>query len=160
MRELLENPQVHRTALVLWIGFIFFSSTAVAGRWATDLYNAVFTGFDASGSTDTGFLAQKLFHVFLFVGLSWLLSSITVGKKARQILICGAWCLTIGILSEGIQLFTSTRAPSLLDVMLNGFSGALSSFLWVRSERRGGWISGRFTDQRRGSRRGSGGATS
>ena len=132
MRELLENPRVRRTLLALWVGLILFSSTAVAGRWATDLYNAVFTGFDASGSTDVRFLAQKLFHVFMFVGLSRLLSSITVGKKARQILICGAWCFTIGILSEGMQLFVSTREPSLLDVMLNGCSGTLSSFLWVR----------------------------
>ena len=132
MTRLLENPRVWRTVLALWVGFIFFSSTGVAGRWATDLYNAVFTGFDAPGSTEMRFLAQKLFHVFLFVGLSWLLSSITVGKKARQILICGAWCFTIGILSEGMQLFISTREPSLLDVMLNGCSGALSSFLWVR----------------------------
>ena len=132
MRELLEDPRVWRTVLVLWVGFIFFSSTAVAGRWATDLYNAVFTGFDASGSTDVRFLAQKLFHVFMFVGLSRLLSSITVGKKGRQILICGAWCFTIGILSEGVQLFVSSREPSLLDVMLNGCSGTLSSFLWVR----------------------------
>ncbi len=132
MRELLENPRVRRTVLALWVGFIFFSSTAVAGRWANDLYNTVFAGFDASGSTDMRFLAQKLFHVFLFVGLSWLLSSITAGKKATQILICGAWCFTIGILSEGLQLFASTREPSLLDVMLNGFTGVLSSFLWVR----------------------------
>ncbi len=132
MRELLENPRVRRTVLALWVGFIFFSSTAVAGRWATDLYNAVFTGFDASGSTDVRFLVQKLFHVLMFVGLSRLLCSITVGKKGRQILMCGAWCFTIGILSEGMQLFVSTREPSLLDVMLNGFSGVLSSFLWVR----------------------------
>jgi len=132
MRELLENPRVRRTVLVLWIGLIFFSSTAVAGHWATDLYNAVLVGFDASGATDMPSLAPKLFHVFMFVGLSRLLSSITVGEKARQILICGAWCFTIGILGEGIQLFVSTRAPSLLDVMLNGCSGALSSFLWVR----------------------------
>ena len=132
MRELLENPRVRGTVLALWVGLILFSSTAVAGRWANDLYNAVFTGFDASGSTDVRFLAQKLFHVFLFVGLSWLLSSITAGKKARQVLICGAWCFTIGILSEGVQLFVSTREPSLLDVMLNGCSGTLSSFLWVR----------------------------
>ena len=132
MRELLENPRVRRTVLVLWVGFIFFSSTDVAGRWATDLYSGVFAGFDVSGSTDMRFLAQKLFHVFMFVGLSWLLSSITAGKRARQILICGAWCFTIGILSEGMQLFVSTREPSLLDVMLNGFSGVLSSFLWVR----------------------------
>ena len=132
MRELLENPRVWRTVLVLWVGFIFFSSTAVAGRWATDLYNAVFASLDVSGSTDVQFLAQKLFHVFMFVGLSRLLSSITVGKKGRQILICGAWCFTIGILSEGVQLLVSTREPSLLDVMLNGCSGTLSSFLWVR----------------------------
>ena len=132
MRELLENLGVWRTVLVLWVGFIFFSSTAVAGRWATDLYNAVFAGFDASGSTEMRFLAQKLSHVFMFVGLSGLLSSITAGNKARQILICGAWCFTIGILSEGMQLFVSSREPSLLDVMLNGCSGALSSFLWVR----------------------------
>ena len=132
MRELLENPRVRRTVLALWVGFIFFSSTAVAGRWATDLYSGVFAGFDASGSTDMRFLAQKLFHVFMFVGLSRLLSSITVGKKGRQILMCGACCFTIGILSEGVQLFVSTRAPSLLDVMLNGCSGTLSSFLWVR----------------------------
>ena len=132
MRELLENPRVRRTVLALWVGFIFFSSTDVAGRWATDLYNAVFAGFDASGSTDMRLLAQKLFHVSLFVGLSWLLSSITAGKKASQILMCGAWCFTIGILSEGVQLFVSTREPSWLDAMLNGCSGTLSSFLWVR----------------------------
>ena len=132
MRELLEKPRVRRTVLALWAGLIFFSSTDVAGRWLTDLYSGVFASFDLSASTEMRFPAQKLFHVLMFVGLSRLLSSITAGKKGEQILMCGAWCFTIGILSEGMQLFFSTREPSLLDVMLNGSSGTLSSFLWVR----------------------------
>ena len=132
MSELLEKPGVRRTVLALWVGLIFFSSTDVAGRWLTDFYSGVFASSGVSGSTETQFLAQKLFHVLMFVGLSCLLSSVTTGQKGRQILMCGAWCFTIGILSEGMQIFFSTRAPGLLDVMLNGCSGTLSSFLWIR----------------------------
>ena len=111
---------------------ILFSSTETAIRWAYALYDAVLGPFDGSGGIEMRFLAQKVFHVFLFVILSWLFSAFPVAGRARRILICALGCVTVGILSEGLQLLVSSREATLTDAMINGLSGALSAFFWVR----------------------------
>ena len=127
------RPLPNRIALAIpWTGLILLSSTETAIGWAYWLYDSIFGAFEGGGGIDDRFLAQKLYHVCLFVVLAWLLAAIPVAGRVRRLSICILACVAVGIVSEAIQLFVSGRQPTLSDAMLNGLTGVLFSFLWVR----------------------------
>lgn len=132
MPTLLRAPRVHVVMVVVWVGLIFLCSTEPAMRWAYGLYDALLGVAAVGGSAEVRLVVQKLFHVFLFVVLSWLLAALPAATKTRRILICALGCVTVGALSEGVQFLVSGRGPTAADVVINGLSGTLSSFLWVR----------------------------
>ena len=121
-----------RWALVAaWTGVIFLASTGMAGTWADIVYAAIFGASDQPGSAPGHFLAQKAFHVFLFAVLGWLVSPLVRGKQVRRLVLSTSFCLVVGTVSEGLQLFSDAREPRFSDVLLNGLSGALSSLVSI-----------------------------
>ncbi len=74
---------------------------------------------------------QKGYHVLLFAVLGWLL--VTTNWPHRNALsraVLG--CFIIGALSEALQLAFEGRGPSIADVVLNGVSGLVGAWIWVR----------------------------
>ncbi len=117
-----------------WVLFILFCSTDLASSWA----DAVFAFFSPAGGPQGGLLrllAQKCFHVFLFVALGLLAA---LPHRLRKPLFCVAICVVIGIGSEAFQGFWPTRSPSALDAVLNLLSGLSAYALIYR------WLSRRI----------------
>jgi len=110
----------------LWVLFILFCSSALAGTLA----DTVFAFFLPSGGLQGGLLqllAQKCFHIFLFVVLGLLAA---LPHRLRTPLLCVGLCFAIGIGSEGFQALWPTRSPSALDAVLNVLS-ALAAYALV-----------------------------
>jgi hypothetical protein len=121
-------PRISRRDLLLcsWIGLILFSSTSLAGQWADELYRSLFQAPGHFGYARI--IAQKSVHVLLFGSLGWLVT--WRAGAARPSLVRGAaWSFAVGIVSEGLQLVFETRHPAWTDVLLNGLSGSLGSWL-------------------------------
>ncbi len=118
--------------LAAWVGWILFSSSDLAINWAYGLYEALFGAADEPSRIEARHFAQKAYHVGLFVVLSRLLVPCLQAEKSRRVILAGSWCFAIGFLSEALQLITSSRHPSLSDAMINGLSGTLASFVWLR----------------------------
>ncbi|MBI3697871.1 MAG: VanZ family protein [Acidobacteria bacterium] len=127
----IENRHARVALLAAWIGLIFFSSTDVAANWAEGAYNHLFQTLDLSSSAGTHLLTEKGFHAFLFLVLGWLVSPFPSGGKPRRIVTSVLWCFVVGTVSEGLQFFFAGRDPRLSDVLLNGLSGTLTSFLRI-----------------------------
>ena len=125
-----DRTSTHRLILAAWIGLILFSSTGIAGRWANAIY-AMLSSHSGLGDGIAMLLFQKGYHVFLFAVLGGLLVSASSRLPAlpRAIL----WCFVIGALSEALQLAFEGRGPSLADVLLNGASGSLGGWIWLRA---------------------------
>lgn len=116
--------------LCAWLGLIFFSSTGVAGRWANELY-ALFSANSELGAGVPMLLLQKGYHVVLFAVLGWLL--VRVGwPRLNALPRAIVWSFAVGALSEALQLAFEGRGPSLADVALNGASGSLAAWIWIR----------------------------
>ena len=118
--------------LAAWVGWILFSSSDLAINWAYGLYEALFGAADNPSRIDARHLAQKVYHVALFVVLSRLLAPCLRAEKSRRVILMAFWCFAIGILSEALQFITSSRTPSLSDAMINGLSGTLAGLVWFR----------------------------
>lgn len=120
----------HTLILSVWIGLIFFSSTAIAGRWANGLF-AVVSVHAGFGEGVAYPLLKKAYHVFLFAVLGGLPVS---SPSLREPLLWRAvlWSFVIGALSEALQLGFSGRGPSFADVLLNGASGSVGGWIWIR----------------------------
>ncbi len=117
---------------VFWLALILFSSTGVASQWAHGFYGYVF-GDSGQALGLSRHLAQKAYHIFLFVVLGWLLAApgMPAGSRLRRGV---GWAFLIGALSELVQLGFAGRNPMLSDVLLNGLSGSLSAWLRLRLE--------------------------
>jgi VanZ family protein len=125
-------PHLPWILLAAWVGWILFSSSDLAIDWAYDLYEALAGVADTRSRIDTRHYAQKLYHVGLFVVLSRLLIPCLQAEKSRRLMWTAFWCFAIGFVSEGLQFITSSRHPTLSDAMINGLSGTLASFIWLR----------------------------
>jgi hypothetical protein len=119
----------HTLILVTWIGWIFFSSTSIAGRWARQFYEAL-SAHSGLGEGMVMLLFQKGYHVFLFGVLGWLIVS---APSSRPLLMRAMlWTFVIGALSEALQMAFHGRGPSFADVLLNGISGSAAAWIWLR----------------------------
>jgi VanZ family protein len=130
LNSLDDRNSTHRLLLCAWVVLIFFSSTGVAGRWANALY-AILSSHSGLGEGVTMFLFQKAYHVFLFAVLGALLVSGASRSPAFSRVVL--WSFLIGSLSEALQLLFANRGPSLRDVLLNGVSGLLGAWIWLRA---------------------------
>lgn len=120
----------HTLILTVWIGWIFFSSTSIAGRWAIQLYDA-WSAHSGLGEGIAMLLFQKAYHVFLFAVLGWLIASAPSPRPpllSRTIV----WAFVTGALSEALQLAFEGRGPSFADALLNGLSGSAAAWVWLR----------------------------
>jgi len=111
----LGSASLSRLALWLWVGWICFSSSGAAGRWANVLYDAFFAGVASSGF-DGRFFLQKSYHAFLFSVLGILT---TLPARARSVWACIAICVAVSAGAEALQLFAAHRTPTWADVGLN-----------------------------------------
>jgi VanZ family protein len=129
-----DGPNCEQTkrwaiAALLWIGVIFFSSTALAGRRAEQAYSWIVTMLARhfqTGITPTNtvhFIAEKGFHVFLFVMLAVLLWKAIPSTHRNPIFIL---CIgsAVGSCSEWLQRFQPGRDPSWRDVYINAAATA------------------------------------
>jgi VanZ family protein len=124
------QPSPQNVLVCLWVVLILFSSTGVAGRWANQLYALFVASSDLSAGVPI-LVLQKGLHVFLFAVLGWLLVTASwprLNALPRAML----WSFVIGAASEAVQLAFEGRGPSLADVALNGVSGSLAAWFWVR----------------------------
>ena len=136
-----ELPSKRRSVLLprrdwiffFWLALILFSSTGVASEWAHGFYGYLFGGDSSQAVGLPRHLAQKAYHIFLFVVLGWLVAAPRIPAGARLRRGVG-WAFVIGALSELVQLGFAGRNPMLSDVLLNGLSGSLSAWLRVRLE--------------------------
>lgn len=111
-------------AAFAWIGVIFFSSTALASKWAEGSFSFLADTLLAHlqrNSNSYGlvhFLADKGFHVSLFCVLAVLLWQALrhSEKKVWLILMTGA---IIGSCSELLQRLFPGRDPAVRDVLIN-----------------------------------------
>ena len=112
------------SAVFLWIGVIFFSSTSLAAKWCEDAFHflasIIFRGLtpqDASLGL-IHLLADKGVHVGMFLVLAVLLWNVVPNKswKVAVILLCGA---AVGSASEFLQRFFPGRDPAIRDVLIN-----------------------------------------
>ena len=118
--------------LAAWVGWILFSSSDLAIDWAHGVYEALLGAVDSRPKIEVRTFAQKAYHVLLFVVLSRLLVPCLQAEKRKRVILMALWCFAIGFISEGLQFATSSRHPSLSDAMINGLSGTLASFVWLR----------------------------
>ena len=105
-------------ATIAWIAVIFFSSTSTAARWCEQAYSA-FSHYAYGGTNDwLHFLADKGFHVGLFLILAILLWR-TIPDGSWKIALILLFGLSIGSCSEFLQSFFPDRDPALRDVLIN-----------------------------------------
>lgn len=117
-------------AALAWIGTIFFSSTSIAAELCERAFTAVAAFLFGSLRPDEQsyglihLIADKGFHVFLFVVLAILLwKAIPPGKwKTPAVLLFGAF---VGSCSEFLQRFFPGRDPAIRDVLINASGVAL-----------------------------------
>ena len=119
----------------LWVGWILFSQTAVAGTLA-DSFFALFFEPDPGPVDWKHFLAQKAYHVLLFAVLGVLVGNRcpTVANRAtraRQHAV--AWCIGLGVFAECLQFLSANRHPSAWDALLNVGSALLAYGLTARA---------------------------
>ena len=109
--------------LCFWIAFIFFSSTSVAAEWADLAYYTIVSHAPGASFLENQnvvyLLADKGFHVFMFVILALVLARIFTGPTSILVI-----AFVVGICSEFLQRFFPDRDPAVRDVIIN-FSGAL-----------------------------------
>lgn len=129
------------TAVAVWIGVIFFSSTSTASYWCESAFSYL-SGIFMSGvpPTSTSFgavhlAADKGLHVTLFAVLAVLLvrAMMDPRKKVVRILAFGFF---VGCCSEYLQSFFPDRDPAFRDVLINLGGTALgvlvSRMSWAR----------------------------
>jgi VanZ family protein len=131
------------SAVIGWIGLIFFSSTSIAGNSSERAFQylvRLFLRHLRPGSPSYGhvhYLAHKSVHVTLFFVLAlllWKALSNSRWKPAIVILI-GA---VVGSSSEILQRFFVGRDPAVWDVLINVGAtalgvGAITAFSKLRS---------------------------
>jgi len=130
---------MNRWAIVTtgWICVIFFSSTTAAANWCERAFNFLFAiSFSylhggASSYSVIHFLAEKAFHVTLFLVLAILLWKVLPNApwKIAAILFAG---LIIGSGSEFLQRFFPGRDPALRDVLINFGGTAIGAVVSLR----------------------------
>jgi VanZ family protein len=112
-------------AAVVWISIIFFSSTAIAGRWSVQALTFLtvhwFRPLVHLPSFYWSLIAEKSVHVCLFLVLAVLLCKALPKelRKLHYLLLVG---LVIGSASEFLQRFFPGRDPAIRDVCIN-FTG-------------------------------------
>ena len=120
--------------LCFWIVFIFFSSTSVAAEWADLAYYTIVSHAPGAALLENQnvlyLLADKGFHVFMFVILALVLARILTGPTSILLI-----AFIVGVCSEFLQRFFPGRDPAVRDVIIN-FSGATIGlgihWLWKR----------------------------
>lgn len=123
-------------AVIGWVGLIFFSSTSLAAQWCEELFNflasVLFSGLEPSSSPYgvIHLVADKGFHVFMFVMLALLLWRAIPGRRSKiwSILAIG---LLVGSCSEFLQRFFPGRDPAVRDVLINLAGTALGVALSI-----------------------------
>ena len=126
------NTRLPFILVAAWVGWILFSSSDLAIDWAYGLYESLFGAPDTPSKAGVRHLAQKVYHVGLFVVLSRLLAPCLRAENSRRILLAAFWCFAIGFMSEAVQFMTSSRHPAISDALINGLSGTLAGFVWFR----------------------------
>jgi VanZ family protein len=137
MQDFLCRKKWWTLALIVWIGVIFFSSTSLASEWCEQTFrflSSILFGHLGQYDSSLGLihlLADKGFHVFLFLVLAVLLWRIVpkASWKTAVILVCGA---LVGSASEFVQSFFPGRDPAFRDVLINIGGTALGSAMCVR----------------------------
>ncbi len=131
-------------AVALWIGVIFFSSTALAAEWCEERFHflseMIFGRFGPENSSYglIHLLADKSVHVTLFLILAFLLWKVFRDAPRKTLLIVAAGAV-VGSASEFLQRFFPGRDPALRDVLLNATSTALGAAIcltWARHKSR------------------------
>lgn len=141
----LTTKQTKRWAIaaLLWINAIFFSSTDPVGQWADQAYSWIATMLaryfqsEIASSNSVHFLAEKGFHVFLFVVLAVLLWNAIPSAHRNPIFILFIGSV-VGSCSEWLQRFQPRRDASLRDVCINVAAtafGVVMSLLLFRPKR-------------------------
>jgi VanZ family protein len=105
-------------ATIAWIAVIFFSSTSKAAQWCEQIYSAFFRSTYRGANDWLHLLADKGFHVGLFLVLAILLWQ-TIPDISWKIALILLFGLTIGSCSEFLQSFFPDRDPALRDVLIN-----------------------------------------
>lgn len=133
------------TALLVWLGIILFSSTALAGRVSDAAFtNIVFAHvrrydrYDLYHRYQVHFLAEKAVHIAMFIVLATLLWRILpdMPGKAGSVFL---WGTLIGCCSELVQCLFPGRDPALRDALINTAGtgiGTVISFFRFRFQRR------------------------
>jgi VanZ family protein len=105
-------------ATIAWIGVIFFSSTSIAARWCEQAYSAFFQSSHGGMNGWLHFLADKGFHVGLFLILAILLWK-TIPDASWKVALILLFGLSIGSASEFLQSYFPDRDPAFRDVLIN-----------------------------------------
>ena len=116
--RILASPWTFR----LWVVFIVFSQSGLAGRLADQLVLWLFGPSPDEGDELLRQIMQKGYHVMLFSGLGALLGWSTTRRSHLEIL---AWCVGFSAASEALQMLSAGRHPAWSDALLNVVSALL-----------------------------------
>lgn len=129
----------------MWVGWIVFSQTGLAGGLADWVFALFFE--PKPGPVDwTHFVAQKGYHVLLF-GVFGLLAGLrylggvppvctggSVAPGAKTVLWRAvAWCVGLSVFAESLQLLSANRSPLPWDALLNIVSALGAYWLTARA---------------------------